>query len=49
MLSAEDMKAAFYLFGLPSEWWPYFVLNSRISEDLARESWSCSQENAGFA
>ena len=37
VFSAEDMKAAFYLFGLPAEWWPYFVLNCRVSEDLAAE------------
>ena len=35
--SAEDMRAAFYLFGLPEAWWPYFVLNCPLSEELRKE------------
>ena len=37
VISSEDMHAAFYLFGLPREWWKLFVLAEPISPELAKE------------
>ncbi|CAE7349712.1 unnamed protein product [Symbiodinium sp. CCMP2592] len=34
LISSEDIRAMFYIFGLPSCWLPYFAFNKPVPEDL---------------
>ena len=43
LISSEDIRAMFYIFGLPSCWLPYFALHKPVPEDLVppgvNENW----------
>ena len=34
LISSEDIRAMFYIFGLPFCWFPYFAFNKPVPEDL---------------